>query len=615
MRKVHLILTVVTLCLIALIPGLFSQIVLQGVIKDNGSEPIDRALVELIDQADANRKFSDYTDNQGQYTIEIEETGVEYSHSQNPGCFNLFQNYPNPFNPSTVIGYELPQPADFRIDIYNILGQKIKTLFNGFQANQSGRIVWDGSDDLGRGVPAGVYIYSLKAEGAAINKKMLLIDGQQGVSGGVLQQAEMDLCRQMVINKIMSNQYLLRVTGTNIETYEQPNLEITSNTTLVVTVIRTVTDIDGNVYRAVKIGSRWWIAENLKVTHYRNGEAIPNVTDKTEWSNLTAGAYCNYNNNENNAVTYGRLYNWFSVIDSRNIAPVGWHVPDDEEWKQLEMYLGMSQSQADAIGARGTDEGGKLKEAGITHWASPNTGANNESGFTALPGGYGGWDGSFGDMGSSTTFWSAAEGGSNLAWGRRLNHNRSEVTRASYEKRAGFSVRLVTESPLVPELTSTPYINAADVWVSMRYKPEHQGIDFSTLKNIPIRAPGKGTFYKHMYYHPGVPRWQVNTEIYIGKYSIDLLFEPGDFVTQEEAQLQYDMLIADGTPVMAGDSLGMLYRVPGQKYGMLHFGVHHVVTGQAECLTTFCSPEVLTAILNLFHRDYPGEQICYCHTY
>ena len=140
----------------------------------------------------------------------------------------------------------------------------------------------------------------------------------------------------------------------------------------------------------------------------------------------------------------------------------------------------------------------------------------------------------------------------------------------------------IPEIPLLPNLTSKPYINADDVWISARYKPDHQGIDFSAKKNITVSAPGQGTFNKHLYFHSGVPRWQVNTEIYIGKYSIDLLFEPGDSVIKEEAQLQYDMLIADGIPVKVGDSLGTLYRAPSQKYTMLYFGVHHVVTGQAE---------------------------------
>ncbi len=171
----------------------------------------------------------------------------------------------------------------------------------------------------------------------------------------------------------------------------------------------TVTDIDGNVYQTVTIGTQVWMAENLKVTHYRNGEAIPNVTDNATWEGLTTGAYSEYDNDINNVATYGRLYNWYSVSDIRNMAPAGWHVPTDAEWKQLEMYLGMSQAQADATGWRGTTEGGKLKESGTTHWISPNTGATNESGFTGLPGGYRASNGPYTDISISASFWSSTD--------------------------------------------------------------------------------------------------------------------------------------------------------------------------------------------------------------
>ncbi|MFQ5629021.1 MAG: fibrobacter succinogenes major paralogous domain-containing protein [bacterium] len=107
-----------------------------------------------------------------------------------------------------------------------------------------------------------------------------------------------------------------------------------------------VTDIDGNSYRAVKIGDQWWMAENLRVTRYRNGDAIPNITDNKAWSQLTTGALCNYDNDPEKAAIYGLLYTWYAVIDSRGIAPEGWHVPSDEEWKQLEISLGMSESEA-----------------------------------------------------------------------------------------------------------------------------------------------------------------------------------------------------------------------------------------------------------------------------
>ncbi len=126
----------------------------------------------------------------------------------------------------------------------------------------------------------------------------------------------------------------------------------------------TVTDIDGNVYQTIQIGNQVWMAENLKVTHYRDGTSIQYVqnelTEPDVWETLTTGAYCYYDDSQSNQTTYGNLYNWYAVADSRNIAPEGWHVPTDAEWKELEMALGMSQSEADDAGYRGTNEGSKL---------------------------------------------------------------------------------------------------------------------------------------------------------------------------------------------------------------------------------------------------------------
>jgi len=194
-------------------------------------------------------------------------------------------------------------------------------------------------------------------------------------------------------------------------------------------------DIDSNIYPTVKIGDQWWMAENLKVTRYRNGDDIPIVTDDTEWKNLTTGAYCNYNNNSDNADIYGRLYNWYAVNDSRNIAPLGWHVPSDEEWQTLIDYLG-GESVA----------GGKLKETGTTHWNSPNEGATNESGFAALPGGDRYYYGAFNSLGTLAYFWSSTEYNlSSHAWYRLLGYYSADVTRTSNRKRDGFSVRLVRD--------------------------------------------------------------------------------------------------------------------------------------------------------------------------
>jgi hypothetical protein len=164
-------------------------------------------------------------------------------------------------------------------------------------------------------------------------------------------------------------------------------------------------------------------------------------------------------------------------------------------------------------------------------------------------------------------------------------------------------------------LASLPYETAGDVWISARYTAEHQGIDFSARKDIPIRAAGAGIFHKKMYYHAGVPRWQVNAEIGVGKYAIDCLFEPGDSVSQAQASSQFDMLVADGTPVKAGDVLGTLLFAPGNRYSMFHLGVRLTTTGQAECPMPYCTASVRTALLELYRRDNPGGQICSDHVY
>jgi len=140
----------------------------------------------------------------------------------------------------------------------------------------------------------------------------------------------------------------------------------------------TVTDVDGNIYKTIKIGEQIWMAENLRVTHYRNGDEIPNIKDSTLWASQIQGAYCNYNNTEDldTIATFGRLYNWYTTQDTRGLAPEGWRVANSVDWLILIEYLG-----GDTIASK------HLKEAGTTHWDGPNN-ADNSSGFTAIPGGW-----------------------------------------------------------------------------------------------------------------------------------------------------------------------------------------------------------------------------------
>ncbi len=190
------------------------------------------------------------------------------------------------------------------------------------------------------------------------------------------------------------------------------------------------TDCENNNYATVQIGTQLWMAENLKTTKYRNCNTIPNLTGNTAWSYDTIGAYCDYNNIPDSSSIYGRLYNWFAVVDSRNLCPIGWHVPIDSEWTTLTIYLGGENIA-----------GGKLKETGLSHWLSPNTSATNETGFTALPAGGRESGGAYGYIGSIGYWWSSTEFVTSLAWFREMFSSDSNVGRYEFNKQEGFSVR------------------------------------------------------------------------------------------------------------------------------------------------------------------------------
>ncbi len=210
--------------------------------------------------------------------------------------------------------------------------------------------------------------------------------------------------------------------------------------------IGTVTDIDGNVYSTGIIGTQIWMKENLKTTRYRDGSAIPTGLSDNAWDNATTGAYAIYDNDTANNNTYGKLYNWYAVADSRNLCPVGWHVPSDTEWKTLEIYLGMSATDADLEGRRGGTQnvGGKLKSTS-TLWNTPNTSATNESGFSGLPGGFRDSGGTYLGIGDFGYWWSSTENSTSNAWNRYLYYGSGSSYRYDDGKRYGFSVRCLRD--------------------------------------------------------------------------------------------------------------------------------------------------------------------------
>ncbi len=196
-------------------------------------------------------------------------------------------------------------------------------------------------------------------------------------------------------------------------------------------------------WQPLTIGSQVWMLKNLNVDHYRNGDSIPEVREDTTWKNLKTGAWCNYDNSDSLGKIYGKLYNGFTVFDKRILAPSGWHVPSDEEWKTLEIFLGMTRAEADNIMLRGTNEGGKLKETGTAHWIIPNTGATNESGFSALPGGLRASNGKYDFIGLVDYWWSSTEYDSIYSWYRYMNYALTTIFRYFEYKGAGLSVRCI----------------------------------------------------------------------------------------------------------------------------------------------------------------------------
>lgn len=203
-------------------------------------------------------------------------------------------------------------------------------------------------------------------------------------------------------------------------------------------------DIDGNVYQTIQIGNQTWMAENLKVTHYRNGDQIPSISNNSEWVDLSTGACCSIPYN----YSYGKLYNGYAVFDSRNIAPIGWHVPTDEDIMELEVYLGMSETQVNTTQFRGTNQGSKL--AGNEDlWSNGNLENDLEfgaSGFNLLPSGYRDYStGSFYGIELLAYCWTSTEYYSDSAWCRSLGCTSTKVNRIYIHKRSGYAIRCIKD--------------------------------------------------------------------------------------------------------------------------------------------------------------------------
>ena len=361
----------------------------------------------------------------------------------NNNADNMLHVFPNPTTGTSIISFNATASGNTITELYDMAGKRIiRSQDYLSKGNQSYSL---------KGIGSGIYIIHIKSDEYSYTSK--IVSNDEAISNPELNHisAIQGIDKQTTVSKtekisnVKSGSTIqmqfnagdtLKLTGKS-GNFRTVMMLFPANSQTVIFTFVNCTDADSNHYAVVQIGTQLWMEENLKTTKYRNGNAISNVADGTAWSALTTGAYCNYNNTTNTDTinTYGRLYNWYSIGDSRNIAPTGWHVASDSEWTVLTTYL-LGESVA----------GGKLKETCLTHWYSPNTGATNETGFSALPGGYRLSNGAFDYIGDSGHWWSSTEYSTTDAWYRGMYYYLSNVLRINGNyKGYGFSVRCVRD--------------------------------------------------------------------------------------------------------------------------------------------------------------------------
>ena len=339
------------------------------------------------------------------------------------------QIYPNPMNETSKLEFYIDQPDDVKIEIYDMGGKLI--------AGQSGKVHQGTNVFEISGFTAGFYTANIIT--STWQKSLSFVSvNDNAQKASITSLSDFVIEPQTKSLKSTKNLVEMQYNDGDILLFKGVAGDYARVLTKVPTQTQTIdfefvacTDLGGNHYAVVSVGNQVWMAENLKY--------LPSVVGPATGSNTTPYYYVyDYDGTDVNAAkgtsnysTYGVLYNWTAAV---NACPTGWHLPSDDEWTELTDYLG------------GTGvAGGKLKETGTTHWFSPNTGATNETGFTALPGGYRYDDGTFLDVGDDGSWWSATEGSTSNAWGRYVYYANSDVDRTNDDKELGFSVRCLRD--------------------------------------------------------------------------------------------------------------------------------------------------------------------------
>jgi uncharacterized protein (TIGR02145 family) len=282
--------------------------------------------------------------------------------------------YPNPMVNQSTLEFDAPENGDAVICIDDISGKTICRISNLLSPGYHSFRV--------SGFSKGMYIVKVSGKNYFYAAKLACQGSLQTepkiefVSSAKTKENSQIKSTAAIVDMPYTDGERLLYKGTS-GIYSTVITDVPAGNTSTTFTFNACTDADNNNYSTVQIGTQIWMAENLNTTKYLDGSGIPNVTDSYTWLNLVTGAWCDYGNDPSNAAIYGKLFNYYVVDDPRKICPTGWHVPTMDEWTILIDYLGGVNLAS-----------GKLRESGTTHWESPNEGATNESGFTALPGGF-----------------------------------------------------------------------------------------------------------------------------------------------------------------------------------------------------------------------------------
>ncbi len=334
---------------------------------------------------------------------------------------------------------------NFKIKIFNLVGQKV--FENEYQNQTINTFSWDGKNNSGNLLSSGLYFPILEINNKILSKSKVTIVGDKIINKTPFVNFEkMSHSTPKLAKSASTHAAKFDIIGENFTNITDTVLYISDHDNddrgeVDDIVLRTfeidyITDIDGNLYKTVKIGNQWWMAENLKVTRYRNGDAIDDC-----WA---------YDDDENNVLHYGRLYSWNAVSDSCDIAPEGWHVPIDEEWEELAQYISDDNG---GYGKNGDNwDGAGIHLKATTGWNSGGNGTD-DYGFSGLPAGSRSTNGQYAYIGNYAYFWSVSESSWLGAWGRSLLYHNATYNRGDHSKGYGFSVRCVKDET-APENTA-----------------------------------------------------------------------------------------------------------------------------------------------------------------